>query len=421
MVDNNINPLMAVDLPSGWDLVPLGKCVTEKLTYGVNAPAIPHSRSHPSYIRITDITEDGQYSDTDRKSVITQEREKYSLRFGDIVLARTGASTGKSYLYDEKDGELIYAGFLIKASIDIKNFNPRFIFGQLRTPRYWTWVSATSMRSGQPGINGKEYSSFMLPIAPKEEQDAIAETLFMLNTHINDLAELIEKKKGIRDGALEDLMSRRTRLDGFVEEWVGYSFKQYFSLLPSNTFSRDQLTDRGDVGNIHYGDILIKYGNVLSDKDDIPRLKNASKIKSRSYLQMHDILIADTAEDETVGKVAQIGSVSIPLVGGLHTVVCRPNYKTAEGFLGYYMNSSHYQDQLYPYITGIKVSSISKKSFGETELCIPKDINEQTAIVAVLVAMDKEIDVLETERDKMIQIREGAMDDLLTGRVRLTV
>ena len=85
------------------------------------------------------------------------------------------------------------------------------------------------------------------------------------------------------------------------------------------------------------------------------------------------------------------------------------------------MNSSQYYEQLYPYITGIKVSSISKKSFGETELCIPAEVEEQKAIVSVLKAMDEEIEALEIERDKMIQIREGAMDDLLTGRVRLSV
>lgn len=145
-----------------------------------------------------------------------------------------------------------------------------------------------------------------------------------------------------------------------------------------------------------------------------------TKIKGGSYLQAHDVLIADTAEDETVGKVVQIGEVSIPLVGGLHTVACHPNCETADGFLGYYMNSSIYHNQLYPYITGIKVSSVSKRSFGEMELCIPVDINEQKAIVSVLRAMDEEIEALEIERDKMIQIREGAMDDLLTGRIRLS-
>ena len=87
--------------------------------------------------------------------------------------------------------------------------------------------------------------------------------------------------------------------------------------------------------------------------------------------------------------------------------------------MGYYINSRAFHDQLLPHITGIKVSSVSKKSIKTTDLCIPSDTKEQAAIADVLLAMDKEIDGLEEEREKIIQIREGAMDDLLTGRVRL--
>ena len=269
-------------------------------------------------------------------------------------------------------------------------------------------------------ITKKDFQSILVTVPEKPEQEEIARTLSLFDTYIDDLAELIEKKKDIRDGALEDLMSRRTRMREFHTDWVVYPFSEYFSLLPTNTCSREQLSDKGKVGDIHYGDVLVKYSNVLSNADEIPRLKDASRINERSYLQMHDVLIADTAEDETIGKVVQVGKVTIPLVGGLHTVACRPKYKTAEGFLGYYMNSSLYHDQLFPYITGIKVASISKKSFLETELCIPVDIEEQKAIVSVLTVMDEEIRDLETEREKIIKIREGAMDDLLTGRIRLT-
>lgn len=276
-------------------------------------------------------------------------------------------------------------------------------------------------RNAQPVISGQIIYAIESPYDDDDEhQEEIARTLSQFDTYINDLAELIEKKKGIRDGALEDLMSGKTRIDGFRVEWAEYPFEVYFSTLPNNTFSRDKLSEHGEIGDIHYGDVLIKYGGVLTDDDSVPRIKDISQVKEKWYLRKHDVIIADTAEDETVGKVVQIGTVSIPLVGGLHTVVCRPNYDTAEGFLGYYMNSKLYHDQLYPYITGIKVSSISKKSFRETMLNIPVDVNEQAAIVSVLSAMDEEIRNLETERDTIIQIREGAMDDLLTGRVRLT-
>ena len=379
MVENK-DMFGSVLIPEDWDLMPLGKCVTQKLSYGINAPAIPFDGKSPSYIRITDITEDGRFDDSDRKAVMTQERDKYLLHEGDIVLARTGASTGKSYLYDERDGELVYAGFLIKASVNTARHNPRFIVGQLRTPRYWSWVAAMSMRSGQPGINGKEYSSFLVPVAPQKEQDAIADTLVEFDTHITNLSELIEKKKAIRDGALEDLMSGRTRLAGFHKEWVPIPFEEYFTLIKNNTYSREQLSEYGSVGNIHYGDILVKFGNIVSDKDEVPRLKDGVVYSEKWLLQEKDVLIADTAEDETVGKAIQIGTMSYPVVGGLHTIVCRHNVQTATGFLGFYINSKSFHDQLLPHITGIKVSSVSKKSIKTTELLIPSDVEEQEAI-----------------------------------------
>ena len=168
-------------------------------------------------------------------------------------------------------------------------------------------------------------------------------------------------------------MSGRTRLEGFSGEWEEYQFDDYFSLIPNNTLSRDKLSNSGAIGDVHYGDVLIKYGDILSDKDIIPRIKNIGSVNENHFLQTNDVIIADTAEDETVGKVVQIGEVSISLLSGLHTVACRPNYKTALGFLGYYMNSNLYHNQLCQYITGIKVSSLSKKSLKDTILTYSPD------------------------------------------------
>ena len=159
----------------------------------------------------------------------------------------------------------------------------------------------------------------------------------------------------------------------YPSDWKTYSFGDMFKIYPNNTLSRDKLTERGTIGNIHYGDVRIKYGNVLNKKDEIPMIKSEYECVARALLQKNDVIVADTAEDETVGKVTQIGDVPVPLVGGLHTIICRPLIPTAEGYLGYYMNSKEYHDQLLPYITGIKVSSISKTSIQKTELHILKN------------------------------------------------
>ena len=205
----------------------------------------------------------------------------------------------------------------------------------------------------------------------------------------------------------------------YPQDWKTYPFKKLFRLIPNNTLSRDKLTNSGSIGNIHYGDVLIKYGDTISDQDNIPRIKENIDFVASNLLQKNDVIIADTAEDETVGKVTQVGNVSIPLVGGLHTVICRPNIETADGYLGCYMNSRYYHDQLLPYITGIKVSSVSKKSLNETELTIPSTVGEQQEIIKVFHEMDQHIDNLSMLIEKKRGIRDGALDDLISGRTRI--
>lgn len=202
----------------------------------------------------------------------------------------------------------------------------------------------------------------------------------------------------------------------YPDEWKTYSFKKFFKLIPNNTLSREKLNSSGSVGNIHYGDVLIKYGDTITDQDIIPRIREDIGFVANNILQKNDVIIADTAEDETVGKVTQVGDVSIPLVGGLHTVVCRPNVETADGYLGCYMNSRYYHDQLLPFITGIKVSSVSKKSLNETEITIPDDVQEQKAIVSIFNSLDRHISNLTALMEKKRGIRDGALDDLIVGK-----
>ena len=201
-------------------------------------------------------------------------------------------------------------------------------------------------------------------------------------------------------------------------DWKIYEFDDVFHILPNNTLSRDKLTTRGNIGNIHYGDVLIKYGIILTANDDIPKIKPECESSAKIFLRKNDIIIADTAEDETVGKAVQIGDVDIPLVAGLHTIPCRPVMPTAPGYLGYYINSKAYHDQLLPYITGIKVSSISKASIRKTLIPLPT-LKEQTAIADTLAAFDTHISNLPELIAKKKAIRDGALDELMTGRTRL--
>ena len=174
-------------------------------------------------------------------------------------------------------------------------------------------------------------------------------------------------------------------LGSFAISWEQRKFDEVFDCtIPNNTLSRAELNyESGSVRNIHYGDILIKYGSVVDvQNDEIPFAtgKSSDDFKG-ALLQDGDIIIADTAEDETTGKACEIGnSQGLDVVSGLHTMVCRPRNKMALGYLGYYLNSDAYHHQLLPLMQGIKVLSLSRTNVQKTMVCYPKSKAEQQLI-----------------------------------------
>ncbi|WP_302965083.1 restriction endonuclease subunit S [Barnesiella intestinihominis] len=214
---------------------------------------------------------------------------------------------------------------------------------------------------------------------------------------------------------------KQTELGIIPEDWEVKSFSQVFDMYPNNTYPRDCMNDSyGAIRNIHYGDILIKYPTIVDvERCSIPYLNEDVKIKAQKFVQSGDVIIADTAEDETVGKCVEIkNAINAKIVSGLHTFFCHPIRIFAIGWWGYYLNSSNYHNQLLPYITGIKVSSISRASIQETKLLVPP-IAEQKAIAEALGDIDGLIATLDKKIAKKHLIKQGAMQQLLTGKKRL--
>lgn len=149
----------------------------------------------------------------------------------------------------------------------------------------------------------------------------------------------------------------------------------------------------GTVQDIHYGDILIKYSSIIDvESDDIPFIAYGKESKRTTYLRDGDVIIADTAEDETVGKCCEIININDAKVeSGLHTMPCRPLASFVPMFLGYYMNSQYYHKQLFPLMQGVKVLSISKSNIGKTQLSAPSSHFEQKKIVGMLHLIDRRI------------------------------
>jgi type I restriction enzyme S subunit len=195
-----------------WESVPMGSLLARNPEYGVNAPASPFSEDRPTYLRITDIDEDGRFLSASKVSVDIVATDDNYLEPGDIVLARTGASVGKSYRYRKEDGRLVFAGFLIRIRPEPKKIDPIFLANFLTTQQYWDWVGVTSARSGQPGINGTEYSSLPVPVPSLAEDDKrlseqrrIAECLSSLDDLITAQSQKIGALKAHKKGLMQQL------------------------------------------------------------------------------------------------------------------------------------------------------------------------------------------------------------------------
>ena len=243
-----------------------------------------------------------------------------------------------------------------------------------------------------------------------------------MDSIISSLENLIANKKAVKQGAMQELLTGKKRLYGFAGDWQTFGFSDLFDFISNNAFTRAQMSDSGKVKNIHYGDILTKYGAYVNANDKaIPYIAkeiDITRFTERCYLQSDDIIIADTAEDETVGKALEVINVDNPILAGQHTLLCRPKIKFAEKFLGYYLNSTCYHNQLLPYIVGTKVSSVSKASISQTKLIVP-GYEEQQAIASILSDMDNEIEALEQKLAKTRRVKQGMMQQLLTGKIRL--
>ena len=187
------------------------------------------------------------------------------------------------------------------------------------------------------------------------------------------------------------------RFKEYVNPWDQKVFNETFDILTNNTLSRAELNyENGDYKNIHYGDVLIKFpAHIDTSSPDVPYIndENASKKFDGALLHNGDIVFADTAEDYTVGKATEIEiTAECKVVSGLHTIPCRPKMRFSPRYLGYFVNSPKYHNQLIPYIQGVKVSSISKTLIKNTTISYPS-LEEQTKIASFLSCLDEKIAV----------------------------
>ena len=216
----------------------------------------------------------------------------------------------------------------------------------------------------------------------------------------------------------------KLRFPGFTEPWEQRKLGEALVSLQNNTLSRADLSNETGVAkNVHYGDVLVKFGEVLNvSEENLPMISDESVLTKykASFLQNGDVIIADTAEDSTVGKCSEIAGLNDEVVlSGLHTIPYRPIEKFASGYLGYYLNSSAYHNQLIPLMQGIKVTSISKSAMKDTRIVYPKSLEEQGKIGAYFSTLDHLITLHQRKLEHVKKMKKSMLQKMFPKKNQL--
>ena len=306
---------------------------------------------------------------------------------GDILISRLPEPAGRACIMPLLGTKMITAVdcTIVRTAPDMSN---KFLVQYLSSQAYFDDVNICLAGGTRQRISRGNLANFDVPIpVKKSEQDAIG----MFFGYLDNLITLHQRKCALLFSPFQALISMMFTTSTF--SWEQRKFGEVFDCtVPNNTLSRAELSyDEGTVLNVHYGDVLIKYDSVLDvQKDDIPRIPHRCREDfNGALLQDGDVIIADTAEDETTGKACEIGNLQgSAIVSGLHTMVCRPRNRMALGYLGYYLNSNAYHHQLLPLMQGIKVLSLSRSNIQKTSVSYPSAMKEQQLIASYFSQLD---------------------------------
>lgn len=257
----------------------------------------------------------------------------------------------------------------------------------------------------------------------EDEQLKIGEFFQQLDELIGAKEQELEKLRQMKLALLDKMFPNEEeiappiRFKGFTEKWLKIRLRDMFDFsLPHYSHSRDQLNyHEGDVQNVHYGDILIRYGEVIrAESDSIPFItsERSDNYKNAKLLD-GDIIFADTAEDETCGKAVEITNIGgRTIIAGLHTFVARPKKDFGSKYLGYFFNSNAFHNQLLPLMQGTKVLSVSKPSVEDTFIFFPLAIQEQRLIGDFFRSQDEAINSSKEEIAKLRTLKQACLQQM---------
>lgn len=418
-------------IPVDWKIENLGDRLTGTPKYGINAAAVAFDSRYPTYLRITDITDDGKINRDSLASVNHPLADNYKLENHDVVFARTGASVGKSYLYQEKDGNFVYAGFLIRVRTEKNKLYAPYLFYFSKSGPYWKWIRENSMRSGQPGVNGKQYSELILPLPPTiKEQEAIANALSDADAYIESLEKLIAKKRLIKKGVMQELITGKRRINSngkfqkfqstplgkLPTDWKVLELPKIIWFQEGPGLRNWQFKKNGlkviNVTNLQHD------GNLdLSLTDRHVDWLEFEKIYKHFLIDEGDFVMASSGNSYC--KTSIVRKQDLPLL--MNTSVIR--FKPLEGldskYMEIYLASNFFKDQIDQMITGGAQPNFGPAHLRKAFIPIPPTMSEQIEIAKILTDLEMDISSQVNQLLKARLLKQGIMQELLTGRIRL--
>ena len=382
--------------------------VNGKGSYGIAASAVPYSDELFTYLRITDINDDGTLNKSGLMSVSDEKAEQYLLKPNDIVFARTGGSTGRSYFYDGTDGEFVYAGFLIKFSIDSTKVNPRFIKYYCLSQEYRGWVHSFNTGSTRGNINAQTYANMPILLPSREQQDLLVDTL-----------SVIDEKIKLNTAINENLEQQAQAL---FKAWF-VDFEPFGGVMPDDWSecildSMCSLIIKGITPkyNEHSAQLVINQKCVRNHQIDLSlaRCHEPKKVNEK-WLQYGDIVVNSTGTG-TLGRAAQVLFTPNNMTVDSHVTIIRTSKQEYIYYLGLWATSHEHDFEM-----------LQTGSTGQTDL--PRERLKQMQIVlpsdSILSSFSKVIKPIadiriqkQQENQRLSALRDTLLPKLMNGEIR---
>lgn len=342
---------------------------------------------------------------------VVRRLPQYVLRKGDIVFGRKGAVDRSARVTDAEDGWFLGSdGISIRPA---KSCFAPYLAWQLQRSEVQAWLLQNAVGTTMASLNQGVLSRVRVPIAPDSEQRAIAEALSDVDGLLGALDALIAKKRAMKQAAMQQLLTGKTRLPGFSGEWETKRLGEFGQFLKGSGVARAD-AQSGSLPCVRYGEIYTVHSDYIRD---FHSWISSAVASSATQLQQGDLLFAGSGETKAeIGKCVAFVQEGEAYAGG-DIVILRPGGVDST-YLGFVLNTEAVNRQKASLGQGDAVVHISAKALAQVSVRIPP-VDEQAAIAQLLIDMDDEIAALEHRLEKTYAIKQGMMQQLLTGRIRL--